>query len=154
MRSVVVFPHPEGPRRAKKCPGWISSETSSTAITSSNCFVTPSSRTSGVPLLATRRSVSVSAAIDAGICCPLVRHDEHGPIRDLEELVRHRAKDRAPDRALAVRPDGEEGGDGPLRDELDISLDSGRPRALQGRAGYLLTELFEGLLVHLPLLSH
>ena len=45
MRSVVVFPQPLGPSREKNSPGWISSEMSSTAVTSSNRLVSDCSCT-------------------------------------------------------------------------------------------------------------
>src|SRR3954451_14482786 len=46
IRSVVVFPHPDGPSIAKKLPRSISSDSSSTATTSSKRFVTRSMVTS------------------------------------------------------------------------------------------------------------
>src|SRR6185436_13713550 len=46
MRRVVVFPHPDGPSRAKKEPCGISSEIPSTATVSSKRLTTLSSRTS------------------------------------------------------------------------------------------------------------
>src|SRR5881628_1243099 len=46
MRRLVVFPHPEGPRRLKNSPCSISRVRSSTATTSANRLVTRSSRTS------------------------------------------------------------------------------------------------------------
>src|SRR6478735_8386941 len=46
MRRVVVFPQPDGPRRAKKEPCGISSEIPSTATVSSKRLTTLSSRTS------------------------------------------------------------------------------------------------------------
>src|SRR3990172_7928927 len=45
MRSVVVFPQPDGPSRVMKCPSGTSSETSSTASVAPNRFVTPFRRT-------------------------------------------------------------------------------------------------------------
>ena len=47
IRSVVVLPHPDGPRSAKNEPRGISSEIPSTARTSSNALTTSTSRTSG-----------------------------------------------------------------------------------------------------------
>src|SRR3954471_9782837 len=46
IRSVVVFPQPDGPSMAKKLPRSISSDRSSTATTSSKRFVTRSMVTS------------------------------------------------------------------------------------------------------------
>ena len=45
MRSVVVLPHPDGPSSEKNSPLPISSDTSSTAVTSSNDFETDSRTT-------------------------------------------------------------------------------------------------------------
>ena len=61
MRRVVVLPQPEGPSSAKKLPRSISSERSSTALTSSNSFVTWSSRTSAVLEAACAWGCSVTA---------------------------------------------------------------------------------------------
>ncbi len=41
IRSSVVFPHPDGPRREKNSPFRMSSDTASTAATSPKRFVTP-----------------------------------------------------------------------------------------------------------------
>src|SRR5215210_4971431 len=49
MRSVVVFPQPEGPRSVKNWPRGMSSSISRTAVKSPKRFVTRSSRTLGVP---------------------------------------------------------------------------------------------------------
>src|SRR5438132_1158988 len=49
IRSVVVLPHPDGPSRLKNSPRWMSRSRSSTAVTSLNCLVTRSSRTSTSP---------------------------------------------------------------------------------------------------------
>src|SRR5262245_29359166 len=46
MRSVVVFPQPDGPSMLKNSPRWMSRSRSSTAVTSLNSLVTRSSRTS------------------------------------------------------------------------------------------------------------
>ena len=46
MRSVVVFPQPDGPSMAKKLPRSISNEMPSTATTSSNRFVRSTRRMS------------------------------------------------------------------------------------------------------------
>src|SRR3989304_727568 len=45
MRSVVVFPQPDGPSRVMKCPSGTSSETLSTATVAPSRFVTPFRRT-------------------------------------------------------------------------------------------------------------
>src|SRR5919201_6360504 len=45
IRRVVVFPHPEGPRRVAKAPLGTSKETSSTAVTSPKPLVRCDTRT-------------------------------------------------------------------------------------------------------------
>src|SRR5947208_11900440 len=48
IRRVVVFPQPDGPRRVAKEPFGTSKETSSTAVTPPNRFVTCETRTCAV----------------------------------------------------------------------------------------------------------
>ena len=48
MRSVVVFPQPDGPSIVKNWPRGMSSSISRTAVKSPKRLVTPSSRTLGV----------------------------------------------------------------------------------------------------------
>src|SRR5881398_3684417 len=103
MRSVVVFPQPEGPSRAKKLPRSISSEMSSTATTSSKRFVTWSSRTSGVPCVAgccscfRSTSTAIYVASVPGVCAPVV---QLLPELEVEEAL---GRDDAVERANAVR---------------------------------------------------
>src|SRR5438128_384876 len=64
IRSVVVFPEPDGPSRVKNSPASISRSTWSTATTSPYVLRTPSSRTStAVELVAETASVSASVRV-------------------------------------------------------------------------------------------
>jgi len=47
VRSVVVFPQPDGPRKVSNSPGLTSSDTPSTAVSGPNSFVTPDSDNTG-----------------------------------------------------------------------------------------------------------
>src|SRR4051794_13341906 len=71
IRSVVVFPHPDGPRRAKNDPCGTVRDRSSTATKSPNLFVTRSSRRSRLA----RPSSSASA-----ISLMSTPADEAGPL--------------------------------------------------------------------------
>ena len=71
MRSVVVLPHPLGPSSEKNSPAWISTEISSTAVTSSNRFVSDSSLT--CPPLISQSSSQIPAMPVSASALPLVR---------------------------------------------------------------------------------
>ncbi len=62
IRSIVVLPEPEGPRRAKNSPSTMSRSMSSTATTSPKVLVTPTRRTAGVAALASVTLCSPSSA--------------------------------------------------------------------------------------------
>src|SRR5919204_3356347 len=111
MRNVVVLPQPEGPRSAKKLPRSISSETSSTAMTSSNRFVTWSRRTStsrelvSGPALATTRSSTATGLADLGFLGG-VAVDAGAPVVELlpeVEVEKGLGRDDAWERADLVR---------------------------------------------------
>lgn len=53
IRSVVVLPHPDGPRRAKNDPRGMSRSMSSTAVKVSKVLVTPQIRRSPAPSVVT-----------------------------------------------------------------------------------------------------
>src|SRR5687768_1802026 len=82
MRSVVVFPHPDGPSNAKKEPSGTVSVRSSTATKLPNRLVTPSSRR------------SLPSATDHLVELPLVRRlllvvEGHEHVARLEGLLVH-----------------------------------------------------------------
>src|SRR6266480_540946 len=66
MRSVVVFPHPDGPSKLKNSPSAMSRDRSSTAGTSPKNLETRSSRTSISVTSTSRRGPSDAAASSAG----------------------------------------------------------------------------------------
>src|SRR5512147_1711722 len=92
MRSVVVFPQPDGPRSAKNDPRGISSETPSTARTSANSLTTSSRRTSGAVVLSPIRCLLVGVAV--GARAPVV---ELLPQFEIEERLRRDHLGQRPD---------------------------------------------------------
>src|SRR4029079_10272749 len=67
IRSVVVLPHPDGPRSAKKEPAGISSEMPFTAVTPSNALTTDSSWTSLADDIAHRLGEDTRVEVDIGL---------------------------------------------------------------------------------------
>src|SRR6185295_13359872 len=117
MRSVVVFPQPEGPRSAKKLPRGTSSVRASTATTSSKRFVTRSRRTSGAdvspPAVAdgsTRSSTAIGSVdlrhhmLDLRVVLERVDREILAVARLLVAAVRHLGDERD----VVVYPDGAE----------------------------------------------
>src|SRR3954467_1561579 len=91
IRSVVVFPEPDGPSRVKNSPASMSRSTWSTATTSPYVLRTPRSRTStAVELVASVRG-SVSASVRVANC--LLQNAEAA----LEQLVVDRERHEDPD---------------------------------------------------------
>src|SRR6266508_2755008 len=75
IRSRVVFPHPDGPRRTRNSPSLVDRSTPSTARTSPNCLLTPLAST-----LAT-------AALDQPLLLPLAEDPLAGDVGFLEGLL-------------------------------------------------------------------
>src|SRR5688572_16656275 len=72
IRSMVVLPHPDGPRNEISLPGGSSRSTPSTAVTSSNRLTSPSS-------LRPPRSFT-EPRIDGVTCRRALREDQLGPV--------------------------------------------------------------------------
>src|SRR4030095_15166082 len=81
MRSTVLLPQPDGPRRDRNSPGTASSETSATATTAPNDLRSPETRSAG------------AAPLTAGDTSPARRGSTSDlappPLRPLRELLRH-----------------------------------------------------------------
>src|SRR5690242_18698037 len=82
MRSVVVFPQPEGPSSAKNEPRGISSERSSTATTPSNRLVTFSIRTSAATVRSSATLATGAVSVLRGPCSPVVELLAHVEVEE------------------------------------------------------------------------
>src|SRR3990170_6817632 len=106
IRSKVVFPHPDGPRRTRNSPSLVDRSTPSTARTSPNCLLT---------LLA---STVATGALDQPLVLPLAEDPLAGGVRFLqrglgrlraarrlrEHDVEHPGAEDLVDRGVAVAP--------------------------------------------------
>src|SRR3990172_5535026 len=78
IRSKVVFPHPDGPRRTRNSPSLVDRFTPSTARTSPNRLLTPLA------------STIATDALDQPLLLPLAEDPLAGGVRFLERLLRRR----------------------------------------------------------------
>src|SRR3990172_2612787 len=75
IRSKVVFPHPDGPRRTRNSPSLLDRST------------TPTPRTSPNPLLTPLASTIATAALDQPLLFPFGKDPLAGGVRFLERLL-------------------------------------------------------------------